>query len=139
MSEVIELSNGQSAVLRSVEAVTTRQRRPVEKALMQIAQGKAKELLVGTEDLSDEAKAEKVAASMDLAMIDQFNDLNDLVIMARLESWTFDMPISLDSLLDIPDIDNKKLKEAVANSVLTMLPSFTIGMDPNSPTPASNA
>ena len=132
MTTTIELSNGQSAVLIDAELVSQSRRRPVEKALMNLSKsGKALSALTDTTDLSD--------ANIDLSVLDQYTELNDLMVLARLESWTLDLPITLDSLLDIPDPDYKALQAAVAGDALKMMPSFGASNDPNSPIKPSNA
>lgn len=138
MSTVIELSNGNSAVLIDTEDVSQRRRRPVERALMTIYQGSAKDALDKAGDLSEESKIQEVAATLDLPVIDQYTELNDLLVLARLESWTFDMPVCLDSLLDLNNRDYETLQKAVAGSVMQMVPSFGINTNPDSPTKPSD-
>ena len=133
MSQRIELSNSAWADLREPETVSVRLRRPVEKALMAIAQGDAAKALEGNEDLSDETKASQVALTIDLAVLDQFNDLNDLLVLSRLEAWSFDTPISLEAILDLPDVDYKALQKASSTEIFSMLPNFGISDAPDSP------
>ena len=134
MSQRIELSNSAWADLREPETVSVRLRRPIEKALMAIAQGDAAKALEGTEDLNDETKASQVALTIDLAVLDQFNDLNDLLVLSRLEAWSFDAVISLEAILDLPDVDYKALQKAASTEIFQMLPDFGISDAPNSPT-----
>jgi hypothetical protein len=129
MSQKIELSNGGWAILRDPAAVSVRNRRPVEKALMSIARGQAKAAL--------NQDPEIVGASIDPAIIDQFYELNDLLIVARVESWSLDLPISVESLGDLMQEDYAILQKIAAENVTSMVPNFGLSNDPSSPTPPS--
>ena len=131
MSQKIELENGNWAVLRDPVAVPVKLRRPVEKALMAIARGQAKASLV--------QDASTAAANIDEAIIDQFYELNDLLIVARVESWSFDLPINTDSLGELVDEDYKALQKISAENVTSMVPNFGLSNNPDSPTQPSDA
>jgi len=129
MSQKIELANSNWAVLRDPVAVPVKLRRPVEKALMAVARGQAKASL--------NQDAATVAASIDEAVVDQFYELNDLLIVARVESWSFDLPISVDSLGELVDEDYKTLQKISAENVTSMVPNFGLSNNPDSPTQPS--
>ena len=73
------------------------------------------------------------------AVIDQFYELNDLLIVARVESWSFDLPINVDSLGDLVQDDYVLLQKVAAENVTSMVPNFGLSNDPSSPTPPSGA
>ena len=131
MSQKIELSNGGWAILRDPAAVSVKNRRPVEKILMAIGRGQAKAALN-----QDPATA---ASELDPAIVDQFYELNDLLIVARVESWSFDLPINVDSLGDLVQDDYVLLQKVAAENVTSMVPNFGLSNDPSSPTPPSGA
>ena len=137
MSEKIPLSNGGWAVLRDPKAVTQRLRRPVEKAFLKVGQGSARAALENAGEITTEAQANRVASAIDPDTLDLFNELNDLIVIARLESWSLDKPLTIDSLLDLPDEDYKALRSAAANKSMEMLPDFSFSNDPDSPTKPS--
>ena len=126
MSQKIELANGGWAILRDPAAVSVKLRRPIEKALLAIGRGQAKAAL--NQDPAD------VAASMDSAIVDQFYELNDLLIVARVESWSFELPINIDSLGELTQEDYALLQKIAAENVTSMVPNFGLSNDPNSPT-----
>ena len=126
MSQKIELSNGGWAILRDPAAVSVKNRRPVEKVLMAIGRGQAKAALN-----QDPATA---ASELDPAIVDQFYELNDLLIVARVESWSFDLPINVDSLGDLVQDDYVLLQKVAAENVTSMVPNFGLSNDPTSPT-----
>ena len=122
MSQKVELSNGGWAILRDPAAVSVKNRRPVEKVLMAIGRGQA-----------------TAASELDPAIVDQFYELNDLLIVARVESWSFDLPINVDSLGDLVQDDYVLLQKVAAENVTSMVPNFGLSNDPSSPTPPSGA
>ena len=143
MSTKIELGNGGWAILRDPAAVPVRLRRPVEKMLMAVGRGQAKAALEAKEAAIANAKTgdtidpSAVAANMDSTVIDQFYELNDLLIVARVESWSLELPISVDSLGDLTQEDYELLQKVAAQNVTTMVPNFGLSNNPDSPTPPS--
>jgi hypothetical protein len=143
MSTKIELGNGGWAILRDPAAVPVRLRRPVEKMLMAVGRGQAKAALEAKQEAIANAKTgdtidpSSIAASMDLSVIDQFYELNDLLIVARVESWSLDLPISVDSLGDLTQEDYELLQKLAADNVTSMVPNFGLSNNPDSPTPPS--
>ena len=139
MSEKISLPSGGWAVLREASAVPVKLRRPVEKAILALGQSQAKNALVSAPDLSDSEKVAEVAASIKPEILDQFNDLNDLLIVAVVESWSFEAPISVESLGDFSQADYEALQTIAAKDVTSMMPRFGASNDPDSPTKPSDA
>ena len=143
MSTKIELGNGGWAILRDPAAVPVKLRRPVEKMLMAVGRGQAKAALEAKEAAIANAKTgdtidpSAVAATMDESVIDQFYELNDLLIVARVESWSIDLPISVESLGDLTQEDYELLQKVSAQNVTTMVPNFGLNNEPDSPTPPS--
>lgn len=139
MSEKITLPSGGWAIVREPSAVPVRLRRPVEKALLALGQSQAKSALSSAPDLTDDQKVAEVAASINPAILDQFNDLNDLLIIARIESWSFEFSIDLDSIGNLSQSDFEILQEISAKDVTSMMPKFGISNEPDSPTKPSDA
>jgi hypothetical protein len=135
MSERIELPNGAWANLRTPSAVPERLRRPVTKAMFVIASGSAgKALLEVKEDLTDEEKAAQVAQSLNPDTLDLYSSLNDLLIVARVSEWSFELPITLDGVLDLPSSAYEILQEVTAKGITEMMPNFATSDDKDSPT-----
>ena len=143
MSTKIELGNGGWAILRDPAAVPVKLRRPVEKMLMAVGRGQAKAALEAKEAAIANAKTgdtidpSAVAATIDSSIIDQFYELNDLLIVARVESWSLDLPINIESLGDLTQEDYELLQKIAAQNVTTMVPNFGLSNNPDSPTPPS--
>ena len=131
MSQKIELSNGGWAILCDPAAVSVKKRRPIEKSLMIIGKGQAKSALN-----QDPAT---IGSELDLEIVDQFYELNDLLIVARVESWSFELPITIDSLGDLTQDDYQLLQKIAAENVTSMVPNFGLSNDPSSPTLPSGA
>jgi len=138
MTTRIELSNSGWAELRDPAAVPVRLRRPVEKMLFDISQSNGTEALANNAGDQEQAAAE-LAANIDGELFSKFNDLNDLLILARVAAWSFELPITLDSVLDLPAGDYYLLQEATAKDITEMMPNFAQDTDPSSPTLPSNA
>jgi len=124
MTQKIDL-NGGWAILRDPAAVPVKLRRPIEKTLMAIGRGQAQAAL--------ESNAANPTATMTDEVIDQFYLLNDLLIVARVESWSFDGEISLDSLGSLSDENYKALQAICAQNMNEMVPNFGMSNDANSP------
>jgi len=138
MTTRIELSNSGWAELRDPAAVPVRLRRPVEKMLFDISQSNGTEALANAAGDQEQAAAELVA-NIDGELFSKFNDLNDLLILARVAAWSFDSPITLDSVLDLPAGDYYLLQEVAAKDITEMMPNFARDYNPSSPTLPSNA
>ena len=143
MSTKIELGNGGWAILRDPAAVPVRLRRPVEKMLMAVGRGQAKAALEAKQEAIANAKTgdtidpSAVAANMDSTVIDQFYELNDLLIVARVESWSFELPVNVASLGDLTQEDYELLQKIAATNVTSMVPNFGLSNNADSPTPPS--
>jgi hypothetical protein len=133
MTTRIELSNSGWAELRDPAAVPVRLRRPIEKMLFDISQSNATEALANNDGNQELAVAE-IAANIDSDLFEKFNDLNDLLILARVAAWSFDSAINLDAVLDLPASDYQILQEATAKDITQMMPNFAQSNDANSPT-----
>jgi hypothetical protein len=143
MSTKIELGNGGWAILRDPAAVPVKLRRPVEKMLMAVGRGQAKAALEAKESAIANAKTgdtidpSAVAANMDSTIIDQFYELNDLLIVARVSSWSFELPINVDSLGELTQEDYELLQKISAQNITSLVPNFGMSNNPDSPTPPS--
>jgi hypothetical protein len=54
-----------------------------------------------------------------------------------VESWSLDLPISVDSLGDLTQEDYELLQKVAAQNVTTMVPNFGLSNNSDSPTPPS--
>jgi hypothetical protein len=105
--------------LRDPELVPERLRRPVfEKSV----QGSA---LFNDED-------------MDSDTIKFFSEFNDLLAIAMISEWSFDLPVTLDGLLDLPIKAYDDVRNAVAPFIDKLIPDFGVDVNPKAITEPLN-
>jgi len=152
MSQIVPLSGGNSAELRTSAELTERQRRPVTNALALVSpQGQAalEAARRGTEDAKladgDEKKLKpeeraKLAAQVQFTKddLEHLDAANDLAMVAFTKHWTRPEAITLDSMLDLPGPDYDALRNAVAPLAAELFVSFAPNKDPKSPTEPSS-
>lgn len=124
MSEKLLLPDGGWALLRDPAKVPERLRRPV---------------LTLTTRLNPQIKAMKAApvdeeVVLDAEVLERFEDLNDLVIVAMVAEWSFDLPISPETVGDLPGDAYDVLRQETARGIRELLPDFSPNPDPASPT-----
>ena len=87
------------------------------------------------------AKASQLRSSMDSESVDLVGayELNDLVAVALIEAWSWDVPVSIESLTDLETASYDAIQRATAPMLSAMMPSFEPTPDPESPTVPSGA
>ena len=112
----IDLPGGAWASLRDADAVTERQRKPFVTAM-----GKA-------------SKYEGMDDSGFAAIL----DLQDALVLAMVESWSFEAPVNADGMLDLPAKTVDALRKACQPFQKDLLPDFAPTPDPASPSVPSS-
>ena len=159
--ERVEFPSGAHAIMRDPETITERLRRPVRRVQMRIGFDSdlqaliryqawvAREALAAEKAAADagtEFNADEFIPSMPSPVkqqnltddqLDLLSNLTDAVTVALVESWSFDFPVSMDALQDLPDGDYRKLLDAASKHRDALLPSFDVDPDPESPTAPS--
>lgn len=142
-SNRIELPGGW-AELRPVSDITERMRRPVKRAstkltsfpsfMNAVAEGQA-----ATEGGREMTMAEQmaIAASMGEAF-DVLEEVQDLLVVAACRGWSWDFPVSVDNVLDLPTPALDALRKAVGPYQGALNPGFEPTPDPESPTGPSS-
>jgi len=144
----IDLPGGHWAVRRDPATVTRRQRRPVEDAMGDV-RGEIINLIAAANEKLEKARqvgddeAIAVAQTAQRRATDQLTraeraslrDANEAAIVALLESWSFDGPITLDAVLDLPGPVGDALQAAVAPLTAAMFLNTT--PDPMNPNPTA--
>lgn len=115
--ERLELPGGGWAQLRDPEAVTERQRKPFVTAL-----GRA-------------SKYEQ----MDDGGLGAMIDVQDALVVALVDSWSYEAPVSADALLDLPHKAVTALRVACLAHQSELMPDFGPTPDPATPSVPSNA
>ena len=128
MGTRIDLPNGQWAELRSVEDVTERQRRPMQRVIRIVRPEiveQQQELAKFPDEVDGQPNKEKQAASLRLqyAMTneeaDAYNEVTDYATVALVETCSFvrdgePVPITMDGILDLPGRALDALRRAVS-------------------------
>ena len=64
------------------------------------------------------------------AMLDYGSRFNDLVAMAFIRQWSFELPISIDALGDLPGKVYDEIANACKPLISNLMPSFEVDPDP---------
>ena len=134
------LPSGATADLREACDITERHRRPIRHLRTQVARmtefadalEKAQKAEAAGKKLS---KADKDALADGLGeAMGPLEELNDRLCVAAVAGWSYDFPVTLDNLLDIPARDLDALREAVTPYMAELFPDFSPSKDKDSPT-----
>lgn len=99
--------------LREPNLVPERLRRPVfEKS-------------IAGQSLVDEGK------DLDEATLKFFSEFNDVLAVAMISAWSFDGPVSLEGLMDLPSRSYDDIRKLVTPYVSDLIPDF--GLDADDP------
>jgi hypothetical protein len=147
MDRLITLPGGQSATLRRPEDVSERLRRPISRAMRGVRPGiqERGQVIARMDDGPDgRPTAEKLAAQAALQYdmtneeADAYQDAGDYAAVALIEHWTFDLPISVDGLLDLPARTLDALRVAIAPHVSALFVDASPDPNPTAPSGGSN-
>jgi len=105
--------------LRDPELVPERLRRPV------------------FEKSADAAAFTDDSADVNTEMLTFFSEFNDLLAVAMISEWSFDLPVSVDGLLDLPSKSYDDIRQAVAPFIHQLIPNFGVDPDPKVTTASS--
>lgn len=85
----------------------------------------------------DIANADEV--SVDESTLSAMFEFNDLLVIALTKAWSFDEPITLEGLGNLPGNAYDALQKIVAPMVADLMPSFEATPSADSPTDPSDA
>jgi hypothetical protein len=131
-SKVLQFDDGNTAMFRHPNQVPERLRREAVNARMRVVS------LVPDmpEGLSEEAI--NVAAGKAMMEHPEFADeFQDKLIMCFLIDWSYELPVTIDSLGDIPHGTYDALAEQAKRGLPILMPSFAPTPDADSPTERS--
>lgn len=131
----ITLPSGKTAVLRDPKTVTERLRRPVQNAHAKWTSTETFKTMVVL-SRAKKKDSDLTIPDEDMALLDR---LNDVTAVALVESWSYEFPVSIDTLQDITGPDYDVLRTETAKSFSDLVTSFAPTPDPASPTEPSNA
>lgn len=139
----VDLPGGQWVALRDADEVTERQRRPYIAARNRLMASPVGELLAADHGKTKAAEKEfeeevrRAAGTEDWGLIDA---VDDALIDALVDSWSFEVPVSPQAALDIPAKARAVLKAECAKRQQALVVDFeTVTPDPASPTGPSTA
>lgn len=137
----ISLPNGAWAVLRDPEDITERQRRPLVRLQRRTLMKAATQLAgVDLQNMTEREALQKIAPALSDEDFDALEDIDDLVIVTLVDSWSFEQPVSVDGSLDLPSKTRSALIEEI-RPLLSRLLGETSDEDvlnPESPTVPAN-
>ena len=131
---LIELPNGQSAVIASREEISERTTRSISRAYLSAASVAARLSSLGF----DNAKPETWGAYNDLdsADIANMDAYQAELIVGLVKNWTLGELPTLESVLDLPKVTFDKLAEACGNEFNGSSINTEPDVDPKAPTVA---
>lgn len=143
MTDKIEFPGGW-AKLRDPQDVTERQRRPLARVQRLLAgSGVGNALIDWHEEHHREPDEDEMRNLLKPFLADDEMDLfessNDQLILALVEEWSFDKPITVESIQDLPGRAYAALREACQPLLQSVLGQSDDDIeDPNSTFPASS-
>lgn len=144
MGTRLELPDGQWADLLEPRKVSERKRRPITRLLLALASDGGMTNLIGDAELAeaigDESSeaAAAIAAKIAPDTLGAMDDLNDALVVALVDAWSYDMPVNADSVADLPGDAYEALRDACAPFLSDLMPNFGPTPDPDSPTSPSS-
>lgn len=128
----IDLPGDMWATLRRPEEVPERLRRPIGAITGRALNAPG---LTAAVQAKDEAGA---ATALGAVGIQLMYDLNDALIVALVKDWSYETPVSVETLGDLPGEVYDALQDATAPFLDRLLPNFGVSPDPASPTVPSS-
>lgn len=126
----LDLPDG-SVELREPEQVTEAGSRGIERAALLLPPDRRAAF---ADAAADTKKSEKIAASFTVEDHDAMKAITDATILAFVESWTFDAPVTTEGLGELPRRDYTDLEAAIGKLADQLRPDFTPSEDPGTPT-----
>jgi hypothetical protein len=117
--------SGMTFTLRTPDQVPERLRRPVTRKLLEFAKS-----LDSGDGLTEESID---AGTLDPTVLAEADELNDLLAVALIPSWSLEVPVSLEAVMDLPGADYNEIRRAVAPFLTQMLPDFSPSPEDGSP------
>ena len=143
MSDKVDLGNGW-AKLRDPHEVKQRQRKPLAKVQRALLGSNIGDVLVQRhaqgEDVSEEEISKLLQPLLADEAMDLFEDSDDLLILALVEEWSFEVPITQEGIGELPGRAYDALRNAcrpLLNAVLGMEQEDAV-TDPDSNFPATS-
>jgi len=141
MTDKVDLGNGSWAKLRDPQDVTDKQRRPLAKLQRLLAASNLGEALTQRAQMGEEVTDKDLQDLLKPVLADDEWELlestSDLLIVALVEEWSFDTPIIVESVQNLPGRVSKALRAACDPLLTDVLgiESEEDVLDPESPTP----
>jgi hypothetical protein len=128
VSTKVDLPDGAWALLRDPAKVPERLRRPVTNLAAKLHPEIAAAKEAGTD-----------GPDLTADVLGGFQALNDLVMVAVVADWSFDLAVTPETVGDLPGDAYDVLRRETAKCVTDLIPDFSPNPDPASPTPPSGA
>ena len=130
MGTRVELPEGNWADLYDPVKVPERKRRPVVRAVVRFFKDQQASAIPAFDPATvDEDTAATIAAQLGPDLLGAADDLNDAVITALVQSWSYG-DVTTDVLLELPADAYKLLSEACQPHMTGLMPNFGTSPDP---------
>lgn len=130
----LELPSGGHAELRDPKLVPERLRRPVMRTYVTFLALFVDEVDGDGRPITDKLGRPVKSPPTTPEALDVASELNDVLALALIGSWSFDTPPSLEALQDLPGADYDAVRAAVSPLLQAVLPDFGPSGDQDSPT-----
>ena len=128
----VDLPDGAWAHLRDPKQVPERLRRPYASKMQSMA--KYKPVFDRIKKAASEEEKAAITAELPPECIEGFSESNDLMVVALVDEWSFDTPVTIDTVLDLPAGQYDALRTAVAPFLSELMPDYGPSPDPKAPT-----
>lgn len=133
----LTLPSGATAVLRDPRMVTERLRRPFMAVQRKLAGSDLSVIFLAAQNEGRELTETEGLQLAGHPDADLLAELDYLAVAALVAEWSYDFPVTADTVLDLPVCDLDALRAAVKPLIPQMAPNFTPTPEPESPTPPS--
>lgn len=123
------------AELRDVRQVPERLRRPLLALHVRVAAFVDPERLAALQQADTATALATLGPDMAVAL-EVMSQLNDLMIVAMVGEWSYEAPVTVEAVLDLPGEAYDRLRLAVAPYVTDLIPDFSPTPEKAGPTKA---
>lgn len=119
MAQIVTFTDGATALLREPDQVPNRLRDPIKDAQMTLGV-----FGIDIEDMPEGKDKQRAAALMVAQHPKEFRAVDQALILALVQEWSYPFPVSADGLGELPGHAYDALKAACEPKLTEIFPSF---------------
>jgi hypothetical protein len=123
-------------IVRDPESVSERARRPIQAVAVRVFADENTPTDVSTNTTESEALA--IVRAMPADTLADIDTLNDLIIVALVQDWSFDGPVTVETLVDLPGKTYQDIRTKVTPIWRGAVPDFDPTPKTDTPTVPSS-